>query len=857
MGKHFWNKHDDDEFEDYHPSCMWGIIHALDYHHWHSNVKRLLPHKKRVGRRPVSGNKNSKIRLNDDSCEVQKLLDDEASQFFVYQSPTKLSLTKRFLKARIKALIAEEISKEEGHKRQGPSQPQLQRTCSIHHLEPSDLGLDEICSNLKHPVIFLENSADNGAPKPFACSKQFDVCSTKDTVNMEPYWLADNHKFSPEKDKKAKEIPENQKLKKTMKLGSHHQRKMYADVLEIYMVNKDLFLKSLQDRDDGDCSQSLQSSYRRARLNRSGSFPMADLANRRNLRPSKLKHKQNEIWSLSKGEKSLAGTQVPKFASSKFSEIFRTNSGLLTADGSGGNLLNQEKCSVSLDSTQELDKQGNNELIIHLRDTKQRALPVDGGKTESGCASLNPPLGRIPNGYSPSNGDKEMAERCEYSSSSLETDGSIYDLRKSMLTHRRTSSLNESLDKYSRLFEYTFSREPNRHHSRSLSLMNEYEIPSGGHAPMSFTRIRSLSQVESYYCFHQNEVSHDGHVSEMPISTVLDISEIAESESQDEPRLASLPTSTKMYETPNPNEQTESLNYKLERNDSSRMEYLASSKVGIAEEGTPTIDGFTEEVDELAVEERDSHKEGDMTFTEMGNDELRPTDISVSEGLDFGCNFLEEKELPLNSKKKSGTDFLSRSDTIVNLDESFEHAKKISMNYRHIELHSKEDAHLMYVRHVLERSGIIGNGLLGTWNSSDQALDPSVFEEVEACWSIEPECSGEDMCSSCYRNNIFDLVNEVLLQVFDRSFTYYPKSLSSTCRVHSMPMGHHILEEVWASIGKSLTLKPELDQTMDCIVARNLAKDDGWMNLQLESEWVALELEDIIFDELLEEIISS
>ena len=34
----------------------------------------------------LTGNKNSKIRLNDDSCEVQKLLDDEASQFFVSSS---------------------------------------------------------------------------------------------------------------------------------------------------------------------------------------------------------------------------------------------------------------------------------------------------------------------------------------------------------------------------------------------------------------------------------------------------------------------------------------------------------------------------------------------------------------------------------------------------------------------------------------------------------------------------------------------------------------------------------------------------------------------------------------------------
>ncbi|CAL5403232.1 unnamed protein product [Camellia sinensis] len=37
------------------PGCVRGVLHALDYHHCHYNVKKLLPHKKHNGPRHVKG----------------------------------------------------------------------------------------------------------------------------------------------------------------------------------------------------------------------------------------------------------------------------------------------------------------------------------------------------------------------------------------------------------------------------------------------------------------------------------------------------------------------------------------------------------------------------------------------------------------------------------------------------------------------------------------------------------------------------------------------------------------------------------------------------------------------------------
>lgn len=50
MGKHFLMKHLDNESHEKQPGCMWGLVHVLDYHHWQSNVRKMIQHRKYDGR---------------------------------------------------------------------------------------------------------------------------------------------------------------------------------------------------------------------------------------------------------------------------------------------------------------------------------------------------------------------------------------------------------------------------------------------------------------------------------------------------------------------------------------------------------------------------------------------------------------------------------------------------------------------------------------------------------------------------------------------------------------------------------------------------------------------------------------
>lgn len=173
-----------------------------------------------------------------------------------------------------------------------------------------------------------------------------------------------------------------------------------------------------------------------------------------------------------------------------------------------------------------------------------------------------------------------------------------------------------------------------------------------------------------------------------------------------------------------------------------------------------------------------------------------------------------------------------------------------------VQVDSKDKAYFDYVRNVLELSGFNWHESLGTWLSDYQPLDPSVLEEVEGCVLLDPNCSGNEG-GNCNHLLLFDLINEVLMEIYERSFSYCPMRLSTLSHIHPMPAGHHVLEEVWAYISWYLRLTPEVDETLDFIVSRDMAKDNEWMNLQFDAECLGIELEELIFEDLLEELIVS
>ncbi|GJU54175.1 hypothetical protein Tco_1227889 [Tanacetum coccineum] len=101
---------------------------------------------------------------------------------------------------------------------------------------------------------------------------------------------------------------------------------------------------------------------------------------------------------------------------------------------------------------------------------------------------------------------------------------------------------------------------------------------------------------------------------------------------------------------------------------------------------------------------------------------------------------------------------------------------------------------------------------------------------------------------------LFDLVNEALLEIHNNTYTYCPHPLTYRSNVHPMPVGFRVLEEVWDLVNIYLRWNQELQPSLDDAVSRDLAKGDEWMNLQADAEFVGIELEEMIADDLLDEL---
>ncbi|XP_060174797.1 protein TRM32-like [Lycium barbarum] len=720
MGKIKWSRHVNHEDEDMniHPGCMWGLVHALGYHSWHSRVKKKSLSSISDGSRHIRSNNTFKEHLvGQDTSELETLLDDNESHEFLADKGTRKSKgsNKRSLKAKIKALIAEEVHKEK-------KRPKQKKSGSIN--QPTEHYLNEKRSNRKHPIILVPVNVENGGT------------GSPDKERMNAI-----NAYDTSTDKNA--------LKSQLK------------------DHAELLLEILRESEAGyqNFSRGQLASNKKARLTKSGSYPVSHLSRRTNFKPSKLEDKKNEVWSSAKGER-LAGVTRTRSLSNYAKTIF-TSLGFLD------------------------DNKGNNEELVDAE---------EGIKQDSTCEL-----------FENLNGEYESK-----SNGNCEIDGC--DISKNTMMHRRSSSLNESMDRYTKLFEYSFRKEVNLNPSKSLKLTSEYEVPPS----VTFRKIRSLSYSEAC-SFLPNGVAGDAHFSEWLIKTIEERNSHMRAEVEREGKSICAP------------KETGCINEKVDKSEVVKTVETVTSLIPKTEkEDNAEVKDHSETIDEAIVFKGNSYEEQEIKCNEsIPSDVVQSSEICFEEDISNCAEFQISKGFAV----KQNVD-------VANLAKPDQHSK----SYR------KENADLFYVRDILKHSGFSSNYFKTSWYSQAQVLNPSVVQELESLWHPhqEQECCLEGFDFCCHHQLLFDLVNEVLVQMYDRSFTYYPKALSCCCRVRSM-LENRMIEEVSNNVGTLLRLKPE-QESIDAIVDQDLKRDDGWMNLQLESEWLALELEDMIFSDLLEEL---
>ncbi|XP_077222467.1 uncharacterized protein LOC143856211 isoform X2 [Tasmannia lanceolata] len=888
MEKHMQRKV---SFEENHPGCMWRILHLFDFHQRVMNRKMISDNKHYRGRR-AGGIKIPRTKLNTTGADARELMNEEEAYCLLGDKMKETNPTRKKSGRRIKALIAEEMSKEQNQKR---PIARLTRTYSIHHMEDAELDLiSELSADGDSPIIELHPHETNpctssvynpilvqSPDEPIVYNKRCEVCGTMNSTQLghdQLYELRrqflEKHEILEEKLDEARAALLEQTFVDGKELARDvvavHQSKEFLDALELFNANREVFLKILQDPSSVLANHSQCTSSAELVLTKSGSFPGAEPSVRKNVGLIKLKHK--DIMSFAKRQGKLEAENSPTVLNTE--DNYGDSTPLTTDDKVGSNYQSPngndvtEIAGVSSSSEPLLgapphaskNERDNGIARNRFKDIKQKIThAINESKKEQLRIAMDGILHRIPNGRKAS---KNVKLATDSPRSGYESDGSVSLIR-------RSHSLTESLERYSHLLEPNLSRDTPKLRSAS----SKWEGSQDDRASKTFGRILSLPDFKSYSLGIESsdlesEVPRDTLHTVAPTMSFVDCSADAENIRPDEQKSVNTLINTESSQL---NSSIENGNQEqcVQENasgpiDGDPNQLLLDTKGDENAEVVGIVDDFTvgessyiplhEQEIEPAITKPAQPSPVSVLIPCFQEDITSPVKFLVSEGSQLKPRHIHFDELNprIDLEDQLRVDVHDGVGNVTYVHEvqiPHNHTDSDSLDFQ---VDTMDEAQFNYVRDVLKISGFSGNELLGMWYSPNQPLDPLLFEELEGS-PLKRDTSGEEMSSGCENLLLFDLINEVLLEIYERSFTHFSSLLFINSHIRPMPVGYHVLEEVWRSISCHLSLQPERNPSLDCVVGRDLAKSDGWMNLQFDTEYVGLELEEWILDDLLDE----
>ncbi|KAJ6750193.1 hypothetical protein OIU85_000795 [Salix viminalis] len=842
MGKNSEHHDSSVSIENNHPGCMWSILHVLKYHHWRY-IKKKLHHKSgnrkhakvdgfsglestkqpliilRIPRTPEKGiNWTLQPRDGNPGNIITDSKDGNHHSTVIDKKTQSISVTKASVKSRIKSRISDELSKRKGqHCRSStyPIRSPLMRNDSFHHTELSD---EDLVSDIRLsdgcPTIAAEQSSSTTRLLDPPVPTSLEEYNREDCGPM----LTSNHLGLNQVDVTEKELIENHSLLQENSNGkrqkpvhvkdlnmdaSAQQSKGILDALDMINIHKDCFVKDLQESTNPLVHYMHHHYTFTTKMGYSVSFPLPGSSYEIGSRAREGKQKQEGL------EKLQAGSHTQKSVEPKCREYIRSKS-----------MSSIAAANSSLGSSHHIKNHAQNQVVVkHFKNLKQKIRhAIKESKNEKHRITMDAILDKIPHGHRFSKsleriGVDNMMDHFnsrdgkDSPKSSDDYDHSLPCTSNSELYRiSRTASFSESPDRYCQLYDSSFNNEAKQHY------------------------------LETEDCSGSFPASHVGTITDGTVSTR---GNFCEQNSHSHPTASRqlLGVDTENHVKGNNVESASDsvVGYQLGTTLVSNVETHANcTLVGDDLSNLMTVDKqdirspietITEVVELTTLPVPDS-KLHDVT--------TRPANILVTEECNMDTHTMTVTE-----------DVIEKIDFTSNILNNGSHSSQVD---------AKDKAEFDYVKDVLTLSGFTGNALHGTWNSDGQPVHHSIFEEAEGCMLLDPECCGNEG-GNCHHLLLFDLINEVLMEIYVNSYTYYPVPLSSLSHARPMPVERHVLEEVWTNISWYLSSTTEGNHSLDYALSRDLAKSDGWMKLHYDTECAGLELEDLIFEDILDEIL--
>lgn len=214
----------------------------------------------------------------------------------------------------------------------------------------------------------------------------------------------------------------------------------------------------------------------------------------------------------------------------------------------------------------------------------------------------------------------------------------------------------------------------------------------------------------------------------------------------------------------------------------------------------------------------------------------RPSPVSVLEPL-----YIEDDVSPASTRSLAG-DIQMQPHRI----QFEEHASSAVVPSIQMKSSVDKESVFEYVKTVVQASDLNWDEVCMKSLSTDQLLDPSLFEEID----FLPN-------QLCYEQKLlFDLVNEVLMEICGHYFGCSPWVSFVKPYIRPVPDKKNSLCEVWEGVLWHLIPLP-LPHTLDQTVRKDMAKSGTWMDLRFDTDSTCIEMGDAILEELMEDIILS
>ncbi|KAK8452384.1 hypothetical protein SEVIR_5G101100v4 [Setaria viridis] len=172
-------------------------------------------------------------------------------------------------------------------------------------------------------------------------------------------------------------------------------------------------------------------------------------------------------------------------------------------------------------------------------------------------------------------------------------------------------------------------------------------------------------------------------------------------------------------------------------------------------------------------------------------------------------------------------------------------------NLNGFEVDPIHEAEFNYVKDIFKKSSFSNEILLDEWYAQNiGALQEEDCQHYEAAAAA---CDFTDMSTD--QLLLFDLTNEALLDIYKKYSVSKSRFSWFSSSGRPKPVGHRGLKELWSRVSCRIDERPWSSIEVDSILSKDLAKSDHWMNFEKDADDMGNKVADFVFDKLLTELV--